>query len=228
MTDTDGGRPYRLLDAMDGVEVPVGTSLLVTASEPAGTEFLFRLLRQGYATGEELLVLTTDDPAGAIADEFESLGGDAEGGATGGVRVIDCQTDAVSVDDESTVAQNVDTPRNLTDIGIGFKDAFDGFEAAGVERVRFGLLSLSVVLSYVDRETAYRFCQTLTRGLRREGALGLFVLNADAHDQRTISTLQRTFDGVLEVAGEGTSGTDATAVRVSGLDGVPDDWIPVE
>jgi KaiC/GvpD/RAD55 family RecA-like ATPase len=224
MTDTDGGRPYRLLDAMDGVEVPVGTSLLVTASEPAGTEFLFRLLRQGYATGEELLVLTTDDPAGAIAEEFESLGADAEEGATGGVRVIDCQTDAVSVDDESTVAQNVDTPRNLTDIGIGFKDAFDDFEAAGVDRVRFGLLSLSVILSYVDQETVYRFCQTLTRGVEQEGALGLFLLNVDAHDEETIGTLGRAFDGVATV--ESTDG--GLTVRVSGVEGVGDERRVVE
>jgi len=53
------------------------------------------------------------------------------------------------------------------------------------------------------------------------------VLNADAHDQRTISTLRRTFDGVLEVAGDGAGGSDAPSVRVSGLDGVPDDWIPI-
>ena len=224
MTDTDDGRPYRLLDAMDGVEVPPGTSLLVTASEPAGTEFLFRLLKQGYASGEELLVLTTDDPAGAIAEEFESLAADAEAGSTGGVRIIDCQTDALSVDDESIVAQNVDTPRNLTDIGIGFKDAFDDFEAAGLDRVRFGLLSLSVVLSYVDRETVYRFCQTLTRGVEQEGALGLFLLNVDAHDEETIRTLRRAFDGVATV--ESTDG--GLAVRVSGVEGVSDERRVVE
>ena len=224
MTDTDDGRPYRLLDAIEGVEVPAGTSLLVTASEPAGTEFLFRLLRQGYATGEELLVLTTDDPAGAIAEEFESLGADAEDGATGGVRVIDCQTDAVSVDDGSIVAQNVDTPRNLTDIGIGFKDAFDEFEAAGVDRVRFGLLSLSVILSYVDQETVYRFCQTLTRGVEQEGALGLFLLNVDAHDEETIGTLRRAFDGVATVE----STDDGLTVQVSGVDGVSDERRVIE
>ena len=219
MTDTDDDRPYRLLDAMGGVEVPAGTSLLVTASEPAGTDFLFRLLRRGYATGEELLVLTTDDPAGTIADEFESLGADAEDESTGGVRVIDCQTDAVSVDAGSIVAQNVDTPRNLTDIGIGFKDAFDEFEAAGVDRVRFGLLSLSVILSYVDQETVYRFCQTLTRGVEQEGALGLFLLNVDAHDEETIGTLRRAFDGVAAVE----STDNGLTVQLSGVDGVSEE-----
>ena len=85
--------------------------------------------------------------------------------------------------------------------------------------MRFGLLSLSVILSYVDQETVYRFCQTLTRGVKQEGALGLFLLNVDAHDEETIGTLRRAFDGVAAV--ESTDG-DLT-VRVSGVDGVTDE-----
>jgi len=216
MTDTDGGRPYRLLDALDAMEVPAGTNLLVTASEPAGTELLMRLLGQGDRDGEDLLVLTTDDPAGTVTADIETHANDSESGPTDRVRVIDCQTEAVDVDDDSTVTQNVNTPRNLTDIGIGFKNAFDEFDAAGIDRVRFGLLSLSVILSYVDRETVYRFCQTLTRGVEQEGALGLFLLNIDAHDEETIKTLQRAFDGVVTVdsTGEGLS------IQVSGVEGV--------
>jgi len=215
MTDAEDERPYRLLDALDPIEIPAGTSLLITASGSVGTDFLLRLLGQGTRNGEELLVLTTDDPAGDITAGIEArIEGTITDGA-GGMRVIDCQRDAVNVDDESRVTQNVNTPRNLTDIGIGFKDAFDEFEADGIDRVRFGLLSLSVILSYVDRETVYRFCQTLTRGIDQEGALGLFLLNIDAHDRETIDTLRRAFDGVLTL--ESTDGE--LTVQFSGLDG---------
>jgi len=219
MTHTDDGRPYELLDALDETEVPAGTSLLVAASEPAGTEFLVRLLGQGHRDGEDLLVLTTDDTAGTVTTEIE---GHTEGSGSrppDRIRVIDCQTDAVNVDDGSVVTQNVNTPRNLTDIGIGFKDAFDDFEAAGIDRVRFGLISLSVILSYVDRETAYRFCQTLTRGVAEEGALGLFLLNVDAHDEETIKTLQRAFDGVVNVS----STDEGLSVQLSGLESVSEE-----
>jgi len=220
MTDTGGEQPYRLLDALDTIEVPVGTSLLVTASEPAGTEFLLRLLGQGHRDGEDLLVLTTDDPAGDITADIEEMTADTGVDATGRMRIIDCQTEAVNVSDESVVTQDVNTPRNLTDIGIGFKDAFDDFEAEGIDRVRFGLVTLSVILSYVDQETVYRFCQTLTRGVEQEGALGLFLLNIDAHDDGTINTLRRAFDGVVTV--ESTDGE--LAIHISGIEGIEEEW----
>jgi len=220
MTDTGGEQPYKLLDALDSIEVPAGTSLLVTASEPAGTEFLLRLLGHGHRDGDALLVLTTDDPAGDITADIEGMTGDTGVDATGGMRIIDCQTEAVNVSDESVVTQNVNTPRNLTDIGIGFKDAFDDFEANGIERVRFGLVTLSVILSYVDQETVYRFCQTLTRGVEQEDALGLFLLNIDAHDDGTINTLRRAFDGVVRL--ESTDGE--LAVQISGVEGIDAEW----
>lgn len=216
MTDTDDGQPYRLLDALDAAKVPPGTSLLVTASEPAGTEFLMRLLGQGHRDGENLLVLTTKDPAGTIVGDIKNHIDDPKSRPSDRMQVIDCQTETVDVDNDSVVSQNVNTPRNLTDIGIGFKDAFDDFDAAGIDRVRFGLLSLSVILSYVDRETVYRFCQTLTRGVKQEGALGLFLLNIDAHDEETIKTLQRAFDGIVSVELSG----EELSIQVSGIEGV--------
>jgi len=221
---TEHAGAYRLLDSMDGLEVPPGTNLLVTASAPAGREFLFRLLGQGLRDGESLLVITTEKAAGSITEQVRDAMGETTADPSERLRIIDCQTDELEVSDEALVTQNVDTPRNLTDIGIGFENAFDEFEAQGVDRVRFGLLSLSVVLSYVDRETGYRFCQTLTRGLGQEDALGLFLLNVEAHDERTVNTLRRAFDGTREV----TSESGELNARVSGVDGISDDWIPVE
>ena len=125
--------------------------------------------------------------------------------------------------DRAIVDKDVNTPRNLTDIGIAFKDAFDRFERQGIDRVRFGVLSLSVILSYVDRETGYRFCQTLTRGLAQEGALGLFVVNENAHDSDTIDTLKQAFDGHVEV-----DDSDPFSVRIVGLDGVSEEWVSLE
>jgi len=221
---TDENQQYRLLDTLGSIQIPAGTSLLVTAPEPAGTECLFRLLGQGRRDGEEMLVLTTDDPAGDITADIADTIGEPRAEATDGITIIDCQTEAIAVDDDAVVIQNVNTPRNLTDIGIGFKNAFDGFDAAGVDRVRFGLVTLSVILSYVDQETVYRFCRTLTRGVRQENAFGLFLLNSDAHDEGTINTLRRAFDGVLTV-----EATDAEPrVRISGLDGVSEDWHAID
>lgn len=224
MTDSAESQSYRLLDAIEGFEVPAGTNLLVAASDPTGQEFVMRLLEQGLRDGETLLVITTDDSSGTITDQLQSVTEESAIDLFERVRIIDCQSDELGVTNEAVVSQNVDTPRNLTDIGIGFKNTFDEFEEAGVSRVRFGLVSLSVILSYVDPETGYRFCQTLTRGLDQEDALGLFLLNIDAHDERTINTLRRSFDGMIELESE----SGRLRSRLSGLDGVPEEWVTVE
>jgi KaiC/GvpD/RAD55 family RecA-like ATPase len=205
------------------LEVPAGTSLLVTAAPAAGREFVLGSLRAGLDRGEAGLVVTTDEPAGDVVADIGRAEGDGGGLPTDHLRVVDCQAGDTGIAEEGrevAEVRYVETPRNLTDIGIGFKDAFDGFEAAGRTRVRFGLLSLSVVLSYVDLETTYRFCQTLARGLAREDAVGLFHLAPGAHDDRTVKTLRRAFDGTVETAQDDGNRT----VRVSGVEGVRETW----
>jgi CheY-like chemotaxis protein len=209
---------YDLLHATAGSEsrpVPPGTSLLVAAPMPAGQEFIVRSLARTVEEGAAALAITTDESAEtAVADTSD--GGDR-------LCVVACAAEFGLDGDHPAVVQDVDTPRNLTDIGIGFTNAVSEFEELGLERGRCGLLSLSVSLSYVDRETAYRFCQTLSRGLAGEELLGLFLLDRNAHDQQTQNTLRRAFDGLVEIRARG----DGHELRVTGLDGVTADWAPI-
>lgn len=220
---SDATDPYDLAAPSGTVSLPAGTSLLVTAPGPIGERFVTSCLAHGLDAGEEALVLTTDSPAGEIGDELRDRVSLDDEFVADPVQIIDCQTDQLDATDDSIIDKDVNTPRNLTDIGIAFKDAFDRFDRQGVDRVRFGVLSLSVILSYIDRETGYRFCQTLTRGLTQEGALGLFVINENAHDSDTIDTLKRAFDGHAEV-----DDGDPFSVRISGIDGVADEWLSLD
>lgn len=215
-----GSDRYDLLHAVEGagaLSVPAGTSLLVAAPMPAGQEFIVRSLEGTIDAGDGALALTTDESATTAID------GVAGTDSADLLRVVDCASGPSDLRDESVVVQDVDTPRNLTDIGIGFTNAVSEFEELGVERGRCGLLSLSVILSYVDQETAYRFCQTLSRGLAGEGFLGLFLLDRNAHDEQTEKTLRRAFDGLVEIRAS-ESGRE---LRVSGVDGVPADWVTI-
>ena len=220
MPDTQTPGPYDLFDAAELEEpfaAPAGNSYLVTAPQPAGRRFVLDALGRGLRDGEGAMILTTDEPAGSIADGLEERTGADDADR---LRIIDCQTGTIDLGAGATLVQNVDTPRNLTDIGIGFTNAIDGFEEAGIDRVRFGALSLSVVLSYVDQETVYRFCQTLTRGLAGEDYVGLFALTVDAHDEKTINTLRRAFDGRIDVR----DGADGPELRAEGIEGLPEAW----
>ena len=226
MTESNATRPYELFDGDDpsgALSIPPGNSVLVTAAGSGGQRFIESQLGRGVRNGERTLVVTADDPAGTVADAVAAAAGVDRSDLAERLRVIDCQTDGTGTNGEGIVTQDVETPRDLTDIGIGFKQAFDGFEADGSDRVRVGVLSLSVVLSYVDRETVYRFCQTLSRGIRQENAVGFFMLAASAHDEETENTLRRAFDGTVEVDEE-----DGCSVRVVGMDGVASEWRSVD
>ena len=223
MTDIATTDLYEVFDtesSTGSLALPAGTSLLVTAPDSGGRVFIEGRLGEGIGDSDRRLVITTDDAAGTVVDRVAAAAGVETSAVTDSLHVIDCQTDQVNPDtDDSIVTQNVDTPRNLTDIGIGFKEAFDEFERADAERIRVGILSLSVILTYVDRETVYRFCQTLTRALQQDSAIGFFLLTATAHDEETINTLRRALDGAVEVRDE-----DGLSARVVGLDTVPSDW----
>lgn len=211
---------YELLDGGGDTirAIPPGTTLLVSAPLPVGRQIIMRSLKQGLRNDEGGLVITTDDTAAAILDELNDAGA-----PTDTLRIIDCQTETTGLAEDPAVIQDVDTPRDLADIGIGFTNAFDDFAAMNLDRGWCGLLSLTILLSYVDQETAYRFCQTLTRGLDNEGFLGLLLLDQNAHDSRTVATLRRAVDGMLEVQSDG----DGYEFRITDIDDVSSDWIPV-
>ena len=223
MTDIATTDPYDVFNTESStgpLEIPAGTSLLVTAPDSVGQEFIEGRLGEGIGDSDRRLVITTDDAAGTVVDRVAAAAGAEPSTIADSLHVIDCQTDQLNPDtDDSVVTQNVDTPRNLTDIGIGFKDAFNEFERTDAERIRVGVLSLSVILTYVDPETVYRFCQTLTRAVQHDNAIGFFLLTATAHDEETINTLRRALDGAVEIRDD-----DGPAARVVGLDTVPSDW----
>jgi CheY-like chemotaxis protein/KaiC/GvpD/RAD55 family RecA-like ATPase len=212
---------YDLLDWSDADAVrPVapGTTLLVAAPMTVGQEFLAQSLEYGLARSEGGLVIATDDSAAAVVPAVDA--------STEHLKVVDCRSDASGFDARgNVVVQDVDTPRNLTDIGIGFTNAVGEFEEMGVDRARCGLLSLSVILSYVDQETAYRLCQTLSRGLAEEGFVGLFLLDRNAHDQQTEQTLRRAFDGLIDSRRIEDGDETEHELRVLGVGGVPSDWV---
>lgn len=216
MVESDAYDLLHAVDGADAVPVPPGTSLLVAAPMPAGQEFIVHSLAQAITDGEGALALTTD---AAAVDAIRGVAGSSPDRLC----VVDCASEADELTDPAVVAQDVDTPRNLTDIGIGFTNAVADLEAAGVDRSRCGLLSLSVILSYVDQETAYRFCQTLSRGLAGEDFLGLFLLDRNAHDEQTKNTLRRAFDGLVEIRSRG----DGHELRIAGVEGVNSEWIAV-
>jgi len=144
----------------------------------------------GGATEETdvLWVTYTCSPADCI-ERWRAAGG------TGSLSVIavgDMPTDTVSDEPDVTV-QSVSTPDDLTGLGIILSQALSETDQPVV-----CFDSLSVLLQYVDHETAYEFLNAVTGHLHAADASAHFHLDTSAHDTQTVDALASLFDAIAE------------------------------
>lgn len=67
--------------------------------------------------------------------------------------------------------------------------------------------TLTVLLEYIDFDTAFRYLHILTHRVQAAGAVGYYQIDPDVHDPETINTLKTLFDTVVEVTDDGTEWT---------------------
>ncbi|UPV99728.1 helix-turn-helix domain-containing protein [Halorussus gelatinilyticus] len=63
--------------------------------------------------------------------------------------------------------------------------------------------TLTVLLEYVDFDTAFRYLHILTHRVQAADAIGFYHMDPDIHDEETINTLKTLFDAVVEVSDDG-------------------------
>ncbi|WP_435159718.1 helix-turn-helix transcriptional regulator [Haladaptatus sp. DFWS20] len=71
--------------------------------------------------------------------------------------------------------------------------------------------TLTVLLEYVDFDTAFRYLHILTHRIQAAGAVGYFQMDPDIHDPETINTLKTLFDIVVEISESGAEWTTTPA-----------------
>ncbi|WP_233274869.1 helix-turn-helix transcriptional regulator [Haladaptatus cibarius] len=71
--------------------------------------------------------------------------------------------------------------------------------------------TLTVLLEYVDFDTAFRYLHILTHRIQAAGAVGYFQMDPDIHDPETINTLKTLFDIVVEISEDGAEWTTTPA-----------------
>ena len=212
--DGRAGHEYQFGAALPLGGVRAGTSLLVEGSGVDGTgPLLDRLLTSGRTPGEAAVLVSTDGPAAAAA---RRLGGTANAG------LVCCSAGAEEEVGDGLVAASVGSPADLTGIGIQFSKVADDV-AVGGGSLRVGLDSISTLLMYAeDPRSVFRFVHAFTGRVTAMDALGLFVVDPEAHDERTVAMVRGPFDGRIQVR----AGERGPELRVTGLAGQPDGWQP--
>ena len=164
------------------------TAALVYTSSMGSTDRCSALLSTATEETTILWVTYTTPPSDCI-EQYREAGGV---GSLSIIAVGDMPTD--THDDATDVAvKSVSTPDDLTGLGITLSQALSTHEDP---LVCFD--SLSVLLQYVDRETAYEFLNAVTGHLYAADASALFHLDPNAHDTQTVDALGSLFDAIVE------------------------------
>lgn len=205
-------------DALD--EVSAGTNIAIVGPSMTGKrELALELLAGHYETDEGILCITTDSANTVYSDlkrHVDSLDEDRIGivdaSGSSGQELVDVATESVS------------EPNDLTGISIGTAKLSKQLSTRGVTDIRYGLISVSTLLQYMDTKTVFRFLHVYTERISETGGLGIYTLDSDSHDTQTVNTISGVFDGVVALRE-----TDAGDLefRVRGFGRRPTPWKPL-
>ena len=170
-------------------------------------------------------MLSTNERASEVIDQFKLGGADKHF-----VGVIDAitksSTPAISDTERFMFVTN---PTDLTGIGIKFSHMiemiFDGTfsgEETGLfpPPIRFCINSVSTLLMYRKLEVLYQFLHVMTAKLKKIEGFGVYILNNEAFDEKTISLIKQLMTIVIEIKMERSD----NYFRVMGIRGVNADW----
>lgn len=195
--------------------VEAGTNILVTGPSLGGTRQLSLQLLASDADG--MLLIAADNAAPDVIESFERAGGRYDPSRMG---IIDCSQHGAADADSNVCVVN--SPGDLTGIGIQYSRLYEHLHGSGVEAVRTGLYSLSTILPYVDEiQPVYRFLHTVTGRIRAAGGLGICALDPETQDERVVGSVAQPFDGRLDLRRDENGGRE---IRLQGLPGHDSDW----
>jgi len=198
--------------------IRAGTSILLTGPTHAGTRQLaFRLLAGQPSEGA--IVITTNSRASRVIDDCRASGMDVNPDRIG---VVDCVDD----EDGSVPARvlTVSGPADLTGIGMRYSKLYQGFYEGEIDRVRTGVCSVSTLLSFSDLRTVSRFVHTVIGRIDGVDGFGVFLIDPETQDERTVSTVGQFCGGRIEVR----DGDDGPELRTRGLARGSGEWTPFD
>ena len=178
--------------------VDPGTNVLVSGPVMTGKQRLvLRLLASGDSTERGTIVTTTRKSADAISRTFREIAGDVPDEL---LAIVDC-TGIASISPEAkrktTTRRYVETPGDLTGIGIGLTEFMQRFYHRG-DAARVGVHSLSTMLMYTEFRRLFRFLHVITGRIESSGFVGVFAVDTSALDGRESNMLLQLFDSVVE------------------------------
>ncbi|MFB6204919.1 MAG: RAD55 family ATPase [Haloglomus sp.] len=220
----DESDPYRF-DGLPLAPIPAGRNILVCGPPHVGTRRLvLQMVTGSLASDEAAVLVTTDADSDDILEDCRERGANPWGDAIG---VVDCVGGGEKDGTTAARVTSVSGPDDLTGIGMRYSGLCADFDAAGIHRIRMGVVSVSTLLSFGDVRRTSRFIHTLTGRNASIGGLGAFLLDPETQDERTVRTIAHFCDGRIQVRAVEDDRDAPAELRVQGVPG-PTDWTPFD
>lgn len=116
----------------------------------------------------------------------------------------DSPTEADAGIPDSGMIEHVESPDDLTGLGIHITQCLSEWEGAKWEtesptELVFCFDSITLLFQYIGEERGFRFLHEITRNVTNVGAHAHYHLTAGAHDRETVATLSELFDDVVRI-----------------------------
>jgi hypothetical protein len=202
-----------------------GTNILILAPAMSNADQLAYALARPL-TGEYGIVLSTNERASEVVDAFKLAGAEKQF-----MGVIDAITKSSTPGIADTQRLKfVSSPTDLTGIGIKFSnmietifggDFSEGEAGLFPPPVRFCVNSISTLLMYRRLEVLYQFLHVLTAKLKKIEGVGIYLLNSESFDDRTLSLIKQLMNCVIEIKVE----QNTSYLRIQGIRDVSSEWL---
>ena len=193
---------------LDGLQAGDNVLLLCPRFEPAETVACIDLLIVEESTDGRVLYISFTHSPGDYREAWDrhadappeqvtiiDARGDTHSARESTGSAVEPATDGVFV----PAVQRVDSPGDLTTIGVRATACLNAWEAADkYARPLVCFDSISTLLQYADTDRALEFLDTLAGRFADEDAIAHYHADPVAHDENTIGTMANIFDTVCE------------------------------
>lgn len=211
------------MGALVGSDSPIADlpqdATLVVAGPPMTGKYTVMLSVLVQHT-DDAIVISTKNAAERVRADFEEI---VDGREYGRVGVIDCVSHPEQVEDaDSELIKRVQSPENLTRIGVKFTELFELFYSNDPpSNTGVGLHSISQLLMHSELKNVYQFLQVLMGQIRSADWLGVAVVDTNL-DEEQLQTIYHHFDGIVQTR-ENDAGQ--RELRVRGITPAATEWM---
>ncbi|MCW4009691.1 MAG: RAD55 family ATPase [Candidatus Bathyarchaeota archaeon] len=189
-----------LLDsALNGGFTKPSNFLLIGTPLSAKKEVGLILLNGGLERDEAAIYISTSNTAEEARSHWEDYGFKEQWEEEGRVKFVDCYSKMLSATVSDTPSiRRVPSILDYTKLSVAVNDWCTSYYLQNTP-VRLMLDSLSAFLIYSSLQTVMRFLHIFLGQLRKQNALGFFLLEEGAHEIVTFNQLKTFSNGAIRV-----------------------------